>query len=198
MIGFDISNFQNHGFAIGVTFAEHRIGIVEMRDASQAEKELRTGRIGIIRARHRQNSGFVWQIVELGINGISWSPGAGSFRASYLDHEIGNHTVEDNVIVKPNLGQTDNVAAMSGRHIGIQVHTDRTFGGFEDYLIIEFVEVNISQSGINICAAVFGHGTFPSMNRKSSVRDLISQSKTLLVTLTEHNENHKAEFAYKL
>ena len=76
------------------------------------DKELATSAVDVLRSRHRENAFLVRAIIELGLDLISRSTGAGhtvgplfGFRATALDHETFENTVKGCTIIKSFTGE---------------------------------------------------------------------------------------------
>ena len=72
------------------------------------DKELATSAVDVLRSCHRENAFLVRAIIELGLDLISRSTGAGhtvgplfGFRATALDHETFKNTVKGSAIIEP-------------------------------------------------------------------------------------------------
>lgn len=76
------------------------------------DKELATSAVDVLRSCHRENTFLVRAIIELGLDLISRSTGAGhpagplfGFRATALDHETFEHTVKSSAVIKSFTGE---------------------------------------------------------------------------------------------
>src|SRR5436190_20792645 len=84
--GRNFADFLDDGQAGGVgCFSEGGILPVEVRHLLEADKELRSGRIGIVRAGHRHDSRFMFGVVEFGLDRVTGSPGAAPYGTPSLN-----------------------------------------------------------------------------------------------------------------
>src|SRR6266576_1378394 len=72
--------------------------------------------------------------VELVGEFVTGTAASGAFRASALDHEVRNHAVEYEAVVKAlsslgSFGQTDEILDCLGRQVGEQLHLELSFCG---------------------------------------------------------------------
>ncbi|MPN63595.1 hypothetical protein SDC9_211359 [bioreactor metagenome] len=91
------------------------------------DEELAARRVGHHAARHRQHAARVLErvgkavLAELARDRVARSAHAGAGRVAALDHEAGNHAVEDQPVVKALLDQVHEVGDRIGRDFGEQL-----------------------------------------------------------------------------
>jgi len=71
-------------------------------------------------------------VAGLVLEPVAGAAAPGAFRATALDHEIGNHAVEVEAVVKPAPGEVDEVGHGQGGVACQQFHGDDTLGGVDD------------------------------------------------------------------
>src|SRR6266446_10968717 len=67
-----VADFVEHVIAFN-QFAKRGVLMIEPMYRRETDEELRTGRIWIGRARHREHAAFVWMIVKLGLDLVTRS-----------------------------------------------------------------------------------------------------------------------------
>jgi hypothetical protein len=68
-------------------------------------------------------------LVELVLELVPGTTGAGSFRAAALDHEVGNHPVEEEAVVEAVAGKLGEVLDRLGGLVREELELDRSFAG---------------------------------------------------------------------
>src|SRR5450756_1923419 len=89
----DVLHARNH-------LAPHRVLVVEERGVIEADEELAVAGIRAGRARHRGGAAHMRLLVELGLELLAGTAGAGAVRAAGLRHEALDHAVEYDTVVK--------------------------------------------------------------------------------------------------
>ena len=134
--------------------AEDGVLPVEMRDAAEADEELRASRIRIVRAGHREHARLVQLGVELLLDRVAGPTGTVAERAADLDHAARDDSVEDDAVVETEFGQADQVLRVSGSDGVRNIEQDFAHRGLELDLIGVLVEVHVLQSGIHFSSAI--------------------------------------------
>jgi hypothetical protein len=138
-------------------FAKAGVLIVQEVTIGGTQKELRTSRIRVAGAGHRQHTRNMALLVEFSLDRVARTTSAGSLRTTTLDHEILDHAMKCHAVIVTNLGQTDQILAMTRSHFGPQIERDIAHVGFEQNLIGKLVEVDILLGGSNFGLTIRGH-----------------------------------------
>src|SRR5260370_37357700 len=80
--------------------APDRVLVVEERGVIEADEELAIGGIRAGGARHRGGAAHMRLVVELGLELLAGTAGAGALRAAGLRHETFDHAMEHDAVVK--------------------------------------------------------------------------------------------------
>src|SRR6185437_2301965 len=73
---------------------------IEERSFVEADEELAVGGVGASGARHRSRTAHMRLSVELGLQLLAGTAGAGALRAAGLGHETVDHAMKDDAVVK--------------------------------------------------------------------------------------------------
>ena len=94
------------------------------------DEKLAAGRVHILGPGHTQHAPGVAQIIghtvggEFTLDAVAGTAHAGAVGAAALDHEPVNAAVEDQPVVKPAVGQRNEIPHRLRRNIGIQLGSD--------------------------------------------------------------------------
>src|SRR5579871_2047269 len=130
--------------------APNRVLLVEEAGVVEADKELAVGGIRARRAGHRSGAAHMRLLVELGLELLAASAGAGALRAAGLRHEPLDHAMEDDAVIKSITYQLLDPRHMVRREIRSHLDGDRSLGGFEDQSIFGDSHVRFSPSGFTL------------------------------------------------
>src|SRR5882672_1028808 len=111
--------------------AERGVLLVEEARLAMADEELAAGRIGVRRARHRQDPAHVRRVVELGLDLVARTAGAGALRATALDHEARDRAVEHGAVVEALFGELDEVVDVPRRLVREELERHRARAGLD-------------------------------------------------------------------
>ena len=107
--------------------AERGILAVQMGSLLHHDEELAAGGVGAHGAGHGQHAPVMLQVVleavagELTLDGIARAAHTGALGATALDHEAGDHPVEDQPVIEAGLDQAHKVVDRIGGHLGIEL-----------------------------------------------------------------------------
>src|SRR5690554_3917266 len=134
------NDFLNHGARDFVLAADHLAehGVAEVTGAvveevvvGQVDEELTGGAVAHLGAGHGNGVAIILQAV-IGFVPDRLADGAlahVAVKAAALDHEAGNHPVEDQAIIVPGIGVAQEVLHGDGSRLGIQLDFDITMAG---------------------------------------------------------------------
>src|SRR6266536_2830787 len=120
---------------VDVHLAPDRILAVEEGGVVEADEELAVAGIGIGGARHRGGAAHMRLLVELGLQLLAGTAGAGAVRTSGLRHEAVDHAMENDAVVKSFAHQLLDPRDMVWREVGPHLDGDGALGGFKDQSI---------------------------------------------------------------
>src|ERR1700736_4036927 len=109
--------------------------IVEERCIVEADEELTVAGIRAGGTRHRGRSAHMWLLIELGLELLAGTAGAGALRASRLRHETFDHAVEHDAVVKSLAHQFLDPRDVAGGEIGAHLDGHWALRGFQDQSI---------------------------------------------------------------
>jgi hypothetical protein len=81
--------------------------------------------------RHRERAAGDAVLVELVLELVTRPARAGAGRIASLDHEVGDHAVEDHALVEPVAGKLQEVLDRLRRVVGVELDLDRAFARLE-------------------------------------------------------------------
>src|SRR5215469_5793650 len=112
--------------------AEHGVLAVEEIRGRERDVELAACRIGIAGPRHRHGAAHVGLLVELRLDLVAGTAGAGAVGIPALDDEARLHPVEGETVVEALLRQRDEVLYRLGRVVGEELDDDLAAVGHRD------------------------------------------------------------------
>ena len=139
--------------------AEPSILAVEMRRVLVHDKKLAAGRVGTLRARHRQHAARMLERIvhavclEFPLDAVAGVAVPLAERTAALEHEAGNDAVEDQAVVKAFFDERNKIVDGIGCDIGIQLGGDHAavFHGDRYYRIshlhIPFLDRSVHLAG---------------------------------------------------
>src|SRR5581483_6303249 len=108
---------------------------VEEGGIVEADEELAVGGVRVGRARHRGGAAHMRLLVELGLQLLAASAGAGAMRAAGLRHEAVDHAMEHDAVVEAFAHQFLDAGDMVGREIRTHLDGHGALCGFKDQSI---------------------------------------------------------------
>ncbi|KAG1438240.1 hypothetical protein G6F57_019936 [Rhizopus arrhizus] len=110
--------------------AEHGVAAVQPIGLDVGDEELAA--VGVrAGVGHRQRADLVLHAVLLVFELVARATGATTLRAAALDHEVGDHAVEDQAVIETVRDQVHEVGHGQRRLVGEQLDLDRALGGVE-------------------------------------------------------------------
>src|SRR5690606_11559054 len=110
-------------FVVG-RFSENGVLIVQERSVADAPEKLRSRGVRVVRAGHRQDAGDVRRLVEFLLDGVAGAAGSVAVRATGLNDEAVDHTMENDTVVIADFCEADDVLRMTRSKIGVQIDRD--------------------------------------------------------------------------
>ena len=107
--------------------AEGGVLAVQVGGLLHHDEELAAGGVGVHGPGHGENTPVVLEGVahavvgELALDGVAGAAHAVAVGAAALDHEAGDHPVEDQAVVEAGLHQADEVVHRVGSHLGVEL-----------------------------------------------------------------------------
>ena len=113
-------------------FAKDGVLAVEMRSGAVGDEELRTVRVRACIC-HGEDAGLVVATVGLALTLelVAWATRSSAVRAAALDHEVGDHAVKGQAVVKPAGGEVKKRGNGDGRVIGESGDVDIALAGVD-------------------------------------------------------------------
>ena len=117
--------------------AESGVLTVQMGSVVHHDEELAACGIGPLGPGHGQNTGGVLQIVlkavhgELALDAVARAAHSSAVRVAALDHESGDHPVENGAVIKALADEGDKVVYGVGRDLGIELRLDGALVGLD-------------------------------------------------------------------
>ena len=109
-----------HHIHAGSDLAEGGVLAIQMLGILVHDKELGAGRVGGRGTGHGKHATLVLEFIlhavkeEFALDAVAWAAHAGAIRATALDHEAGDHTVEDQTVIVIMFGQIDEIGNALG------------------------------------------------------------------------------------
>src|SRR5690606_12217658 len=116
---------------------------IQVRDLPQAEEELGSSGVRVLGAGHGEDSRKVRAVIELRLDRIARASGPVPVRAATLDHEAFDDPMKDQAIIETRLRKSQDIEAVTGRHVRPQVETNRSSRGLQVNLVTKLLEIDL-------------------------------------------------------
>ena len=125
--------------------------------SSEADEELRSTGVWIVRSCHRQNASDVWSCIELRLDRVSWAASAGAKRASALNHEATDDSMECDAVVITDLCEPDHVGTVPRSNIRKKIERDLAMVCIQLNLIVVCIKIDVFDGCCDFGLTILGH-----------------------------------------